>query len=106
MNFVIDIDDTLLIYPNRKFVDIYEKYSSAFPNNEAIKKVNELYNKGHVIILHTGRNWDKYQFTKKQLHIFGVKHHELVMGKPQGYYIDKDSYKSLKDFENDNKLSD
>jgi hypothetical protein len=95
MTYVIDIDDTLLIYPKHAvFAD--NKYNCALPNKDEIKRCNELFD-SNTIILHTGRNWDKYEFTKKQMERFGIKYHELVMGKPQGIYIDKDSYKSLKD---------
>jgi hypothetical protein len=101
MNLIIDIDDTLLLYPNKTFENIIDKYNAAYPDHEEIRLLNERYNKGDLIILHTGRNWDKYHFTKKQLEKFGIKHHELVMGKPQGIYVDRDSYKSIKDIFDD-----
>lgn len=92
MNFVVDIDNTLLLYPDG------DNYNDAVPNIDEIKILNSLYVKGHIIIIHTGRNWDKYEFTKKQLKDFGIKYHELVMGKPQGIYIDTDSYQSLREY--------
>ena len=52
---------------------------------------------GDIIILYTGRNCDCYELTKNQLMRAGVEFDELVMGKPQGVYIDKDSVKSIKD---------
>lgn len=88
MVFVVDIDDCLLLYENSR------EYKDAIPNTKEIKKLNELY-RNNTIILHTGRNWDKYDMTKKQMKQFGIKHHELVMGKPQGVYIDSDSRKHL-----------
>lgn len=90
---VIDIDDTLL-----KSEKDQNGYCGAEPIRHEIETVNKFFDKGYTIILHTGRNWDKYSFTKEQLAHFGIKHHELVMGKPQGYYIDKDSFVSMEDF--------
>jgi hydroxymethylpyrimidine pyrophosphatase-like HAD family hydrolase len=105
MTFVIDIDDTLLLYPeNKEYADIWRRYKDAIANHTEIERVNYLYENGHKIILHTGRNWDKYEITKNQLAEFNINHHELVMGKPQGVYIDKDSYKTVKDCMNDFKL--
>jgi hydroxymethylpyrimidine pyrophosphatase-like HAD family hydrolase len=98
LTFVIDIDDTLLLYPRKHFIEVFDKYKSAEPNFEMIKTVNQLFKAGHIIILHTGRNWDKYTMTKQQLLDFDISYHELVMGKPQGIYIDKDSYKSIKEY--------
>jgi hydroxymethylpyrimidine pyrophosphatase-like HAD family hydrolase len=100
LTFVIDIDDTIFTYPVKDYKTIQHKYSSAKVNNELRETINRLYSKGHVIILHTGRNWDKYKFTKRQLADFNINHHELVMGKPQGIYIDKHSYHSFKQFFN------
>ena len=89
MVFVIDLDDTLLLY------EIDRVYSDAKPNIKEIEISNKLYDEGNIIIIHTGRNWDKYVMTKNQLKKFGINHHELVMGKPQGVYIDVDSKKTL-----------
>lgn len=100
MTYVIDIDDTLIWYPDKEYKDIYEKYDSAIPDKEEIEALNMLFDKGNYVILHTGRNWDKYELTKVQMANFGIKHHELVMGKPQGIYIDKDSYKTISEYLN------
>ena len=70
-------------------------------DNEEIKRINKLCSQGHTIILWTGRNWDCYAATKKELLDAGILHHELIMGKPQGIYIDKDAKTSLKDFCNE-----
>ena len=70
------------------------KYSEAKPYKQAIKKINDLYDRGNKIILFTARFMGKnnesrnkahnegYQFTKNQLLKWGVKYHELKMGKP------------------------
>jgi hypothetical protein len=101
MNFVVDIDDTLLKTPSkvcgkcgRKIYDV----ENVRINEKEIVLMNELYEQGNVIILHTGRNWDCYDVTIKQLKKYGIKYNQLVMGKPQGVYIDRDSYKSITEF--------
>lgn len=98
--FVIDIDDTIFTYPIKDFKTIQHKYNSAIVDEKIRQTINRLYSKGHCIILHTGRNWDKYKFTKRQLADYNINHHELVMGKPQGIYIDKDSYQSFEKYFN------
>lgn len=105
MTFIIDIDDTILLYPKKKYEDIENRYNDAIPDLKEIEKINELYDNGNIIIIHTGRNWDKYYSTKMQLHAIGLKYQELVMGKPQGVYIDKDSFKTIDNWKsNDRKL--
>lgn len=96
MTLIVDIDDTLLLYDDHGIGSI-EKYKTGKPNYEEIKRLNDHFYAGNTIILHTGRGWDKYDFTKEQLSKFGIKYHELVMGKPQGIYVDKDAIKSLKE---------
>lgn len=79
MIYCIDIDETLCH-------SIEDDYAHSMPCAEAIMKVNKLYDEGHIIKLFTGRgSWDNYdwrEFTKKQLQQWGVKYHELIMGKP------------------------
>ncbi|MES2953219.1 MAG: hypothetical protein V4674_01540 [Patescibacteria group bacterium] len=69
-------------------------YAKAKPIKEAIAIVNKLYDEGHQINLFTARfmgrhknDWksayeEGYMFTKKQLESWGVKFHELFLGKP------------------------
>ena len=95
--FVIDIDDTLLLYPKKEYKNIEDRYIDAIPDWKEIQLLNDLYSHGYIIILQTGRNWDKYEKTKLQLDEIGIKYNELIMGKPQGIYIDKDSFKTLKE---------
>ena len=77
--YCIDIDDTLCH-------NIEDDYAHSSPCLEAMKRVNDLYDQGHTIKLYTGRgSFDKYdwkEFTEKQLKKWGIKHHELIMGKP------------------------
>lgn len=102
MQYVIDIDETLLFCKRNKCNKcgrINYKYGSI--DIDEIKRVNKLYDGGHIIILYTGRGWDVFKETVNQLKVACVKYHSLVMGKPLGIYVDKDSIKTLKDI-NDN----
>lgn len=66
-----------------------DKYAQARPKKENIKMVNELYDRGYIIIINTARSWANYELTKKWLARYEVKHTELVMGKVNAhYYID------------------
>lgn len=70
-------------------------YENAVPDREAIKLVNSLYTQGHRIIIYTsrfmGRNNNDgkaahaqgHEFTFQQLKGWGVKFHELILGKPR-----------------------
>ena len=44
--------------------------------------VNELYAKGHTIIIWTARGWEQYKVTKVWLEDQGINFHALLMGKP------------------------
>jgi len=102
MQFVIDIDDTI-IYSNESKCfgcgrNLYEMIKIDWVE---VSRVNKLYDEGHTIILYTGRGWDCYEKTIEQLKLADIKYHELVMGKPLGIYVDKDSIKTLEGI-NDN----
>lgn len=74
-------------------------YEHAQPIQPAIALVNTLYDEGHRIVLHTarfmGRNAndvakahaDGYEFTRAQLAAWGVRYHELVLGKPPAHVV-------------------
>ena len=79
MRLIIDIDGTLLFSKCENY-----KYYDTIPNKKEIKLLNKVYCTDNTIILHTSRHWNQYEFTKKQLKKFGIKYHELVMGKPEG----------------------
>jgi uncharacterized HAD superfamily protein len=73
---------------------INNNYKKSKPFNNSVALINELYAKGHTIIIFTarymGRNNDNtklakkqgYALTKKQLKIWNVKYHKLIFGKP------------------------
>ena len=75
----VDIDETLCHSPG-------DDYAHSVPAGTAIAKVNALYAEGHIIKLFTGRGsadgYDWRAFTEKQLVRWGVKYHELILGKP------------------------
>jgi hypothetical protein len=82
-----DIDNVICLTKN-------SNYRKSLPIKSAIKKINELFNNGHKIILFTARFMGRtkqnkkqshklgYNLTKKQLNSWGVKYNKLIMGKP------------------------
>ena len=84
MIIYVDIDDTICFYKNNDKTN----YNYAEPNDERIKIINDLYDKGNTIIYWTARgtktgiNW--FKITLEQLNEWNCKFHELRMNKP--YY--------------------
>ena len=102
MVYVFDIDGTICITEG-------SNYEGSVPIQERIKKVNNLYDRGHVVIMQTARGMGRtnqneleayrllYSFTYKQLIDWGVKFHKLMLGKPAAdYYVDD---KAINDME-------
>ena len=102
MTYVFDIDGTICTLTDGE-------YKNAEPFEDRIKIVNRLYDEGHTIHFLTARGMGRsnnsrifaerllYDFTKNQLEEWGVKHHQLFLGKPSGdIYIDD---KGMKDVE-------
>ena len=94
MKYVFDIDGTICTNTNGE-------YEKAKPFMDRIIKINNLYDGGNIIIFQTARGMGRsgnssayaYQafeeLTKKQLSSWGVKYHDLFLGKPSGdIYID------------------
>ena len=84
--YCFDIDGTLCSQ------EIHD-YTLAEPNLERIGRVNELYDQGHTIKLFTARGSksgiDWTEATRAQLRDWGLRHHELILGKPHAdFYID------------------
>ena len=78
-----------------------------------IEKVNELYEAGHRVVFQTARGMGRsgnsvaYAYaafealTKRQLDEWGVKYHDLFLGKPAGdVYIDDKGYRDEDFFAN------
>jgi hypothetical protein len=74
-------------------------YSASKPIKKAIKKINEIYSEGNIVIIFTARFMGRsneninvakkrgYQLTYKQLKAWNVKFHRLIFGKPSFDYI-------------------
>lgn len=83
--YCFDLDETLC----SKAID--GDYATANPFEKAISKVNELFDDGNTILIFTGRgsssgkNWE--ELTVKQLNLWGIKHHKLIMNKKPTYDI-------------------
>lgn len=79
MIIYIDIDETICHSPDKD-------YPNAKPILENIRKANSLFDKGHTIVYWTargsssGKDWT--ELTHEQLNNWGVKFHELKLGKP------------------------
>jgi uncharacterized HAD superfamily protein len=93
MIIYIDIDETICSKPNGL------DYTTVNPWYDRIKDVNNLFDYGHTIIFWTARGTktgiDWRALTEKQLNDWGVKYHELIMGKPSyDLFIDDKNYNS------------
>lgn len=100
MLIYVDIDNTI-------FKTIGTEYEQSQPIVANINKINNLYYSGHTIVMWTargtksGRNF--FAITLQQLNTFGVKFHELRMGKPAyDLFIDDKSINSLWDWSDGN----
>jgi histidinol phosphatase-like enzyme len=101
MKYIFDIDGT--ICDKNKNDD----YNKSFPFLGRIRKINNLYDDGHKIVFFTARGMGRhrdnaelaiqqfYSLTESQLKEWGVKYHQLILGKPSGdVYVDD---KGIKD---------
>tara|TARA_A100001015_G_C14642636_1_gene576053 strand:- start:284 stop:655 length:372 start_codon:yes stop_codon:yes gene_type:complete len=87
-----DLDDVLCSRPITATGDI-EKYKSCKPIQPMVEFCNERYDSGDKIVIYTARGMSTqkgnvskvysklYSLTSLQLKEWGVKYHELVMGK-------------------------
>jgi len=88
-----DLDDCLCERPKDKEHLGTEKYKYCTPIKEMVNIVNECYDEGHYIKIYTARGMttfsnnvtkiyqNLYNLTKNHLDEWGVKYHELIMGK-------------------------
>ena len=68
-------------------------YSKSQPFPERVFHINRLYDEGHYVIVFTARGTltsiDFTPLTESQLRLWGLKYHELILGKPAAdIYID------------------
>ena len=104
MTYVFDIDGTICHSEGG--------YEDSKPVWSRIDKINNLYSDGHTIHFLTARgmgrsnNEDPYLFedlTRHQLNEWGVKYHDLFMGKPAGdIYVDDKGVKDEDFFDSRN----
>lgn len=77
MTYCFDLDGTICSHE--------EDYSKAIPFHERITHINSLYEQGNRILIDTARGSvtgvDWFDVTTKQLNEWGVKYHELRVGK-------------------------
>ena len=82
MIIFIDIDETICDTPQNR------DYTLSVPIEENIQKANKLYDEGHTIVYWTARGSvsgrDLTELTNQQIKDWGVKCHEVRLGKP--YY--------------------
>jgi len=80
MIIYVDIDETICKTPESR------DYNLAVPIEKNINKINNLYDNGHTIIYWTARGTgsgiDWRSVTESQFKKWGVKCHELKLGKP------------------------
>ena len=84
--YCFDIDGTLCEQQE-------DDYSQAEPHRNRIDRVNSLFDEGHRIVLFTARgsksgiDWSRA--TRIQLEEWGLRYHELILGKPHAdFYVD------------------
>lgn len=86
MIYCFDLDQTLCLTSGLE-------YDKAEPISSRISYVNQLYEAGHTIKVFTARGSmtgvDYYSLTHSQLESWGLKFHELILGKPAAdIYVD------------------
>jgi hypothetical protein len=80
-NFLIDIDGTITDdVPNEE----PERMVTCLPYPDALAKINEWFDEGHVIYFFTSRTESLREITENWLHHHGFKYHGIVFGKPRG----------------------
>jgi hypothetical protein len=88
--YCFDIDGTLCTITDGD-------YSRAEPYSDRITTLNALYDAGHVIKLFTARGSttgiDWRDLTEQQMKEWGVRYHELILGKPEAdIFIDDKAF--------------
>jgi len=77
--YIVDIDNTIC-------ATSHDNYRDSVPIYYRIEKINELYEQGNKIIYWTARGSssgiDWTELTRDQLDSWGVKYHEVRLGKP------------------------
>ncbi|HMG16778.1 MAG TPA: hypothetical protein VK590_15085 [Saprospiraceae bacterium] len=80
-NFLIDIDGTICDdIPNEE----PERMGTAKVYQDALEKINQWYDEGHIITFFTSRTEVHREITEEWLKREKFKYHGLLMGKPRG----------------------
>ena len=95
MKYVFDIDGTICYKGDD------QDYGESMPYEHRIELINKLYDEGNEIVFFTARGMGRhsnnaalaiqefYSLTENQLNSWGVKYHQLILGKPSGdLYVD------------------
>jgi hypothetical protein len=103
MTYVFDIDSTICTTNG-------SDYENSVPIANRVQKINDLYDQGNIIFFLTARGMGRsnnkqidayremYTFTKKQLDSWGLKYHQLFLGKPNGDIFVDDKGMNDEDF--------
>jgi len=104
--YVFDIDGTICS-------NTFGEYEKAEPIKARINTINNLYDSGNTIIFQTARGMGSsgndsqfaiekwHDFTISQLKVWGVRYHQLFLGKPAGdIYVDDKGQNDNNFFEN------
>jgi len=99
--YIFDMDETFCDSIKKDHKNYF--LDNLIPNKQMIKMINKLYDKGHRIIVMTGRGAmtgiDWKEETEKQLKTWNVKYHELrFIKKPLDYLYVDDKACSPKEF--------
>jgi len=99
MRYCFDIDGTICT------TDC--DYREAKPYQEVIDWINKKYDEGHEITLFTSRGTlsgsDWFDFTWEQIENWGVKYHELKLGKPAyDLFVDDKAISNLEWYKKEN----
>lgn len=95
LKIVVDLDGTIL-----EERPTPEK-PRAVPLPGAVIALNNLYEMGHIIIIHSARANCDLELTLKQLDEYGIKYHHVVLGKPAGDIFIDDRAFTFTDWEKD-----
>ncbi|MFN0214233.1 MAG: phosphoheptose isomerase [Saprospiraceae bacterium] len=80
-NYLIDIDGTICDdVPNEE----PERMGLVEPYPDALGKLNQWYDEGHIVFFFTSRTEDHRSVTEAWLNKHGFKFHGIVFGKPRG----------------------
>lgn len=92
LTIAIDIDGTVADSSRIDFRKVNKDPSEllkARPKKGALKAVKCLYNKGHIIVFHSSRDYGSKEMTRKWLLKYGFPFHHLIMDKFVAHiYID------------------